>query len=56
MNLVGLPAASIPMGFTRQGLPMGLQLVGKAFAEADILALSRQLEQAMPWRHHAPPI
>ena len=56
MNLVGLPAASVPMGFTRKGLPMGLQVVGRAFAEEDVLALSRQLEQAMPWRHRTPPL
>ena len=56
INLVGLPAANVPMGFTREGLPMGLQLVGRAFAEEDVLSLSLQLEQAMPWRHHTPAV
>jgi Asp-tRNA(Asn)/Glu-tRNA(Gln) amidotransferase A subunit family amidase len=35
---------------------MGLQLVGRAFAEEDVLSLSLQLEQAMPWRHHTPAV
>ena len=54
MNLTGLPAASIPMGLTRAGLPMGLQVVGGPFAEADVLALSWELEEAMPWQQIAP--
>jgi amidase len=50
INLTGLPAASIPMGQTAAGLPMGLQIVGGPFAEADVLALSWQFEEAMPWQ------
>lgn len=54
-NLTGLPAASMPLGLTREGLPMGLQIAGRAFAEDDVLALSRQMEEAAPWRQrHAP--
>ena len=52
-NLTGLPAASLPMGRTRAGLPLGVQLVGRRFAEQDVLALSWQLEEAMPWQHVA---
>jgi amidase len=54
-NLTGLPAASLPMGRTTAGLPMGLQIVGGPFAEADVLALSWELEEAMPWERVAPP-
>jgi amidase len=54
-NLTGRPAASVPLGLTSAGLPMGLQILGRMFAEDDVLALSRQLEEATPWRHrHAP--
>jgi amidase len=55
MNLTGLPAASLPMGRTTAGLPMGLQIVGGPFAERDVLALSWELEEAMPWQQVAPP-
>jgi len=54
-NLTGLPAASLPMGRTAAGLPMGLQIVGGPFAERDVLALSWELEEAMPWERIAPP-
>ena len=50
LNLTGLPADSSPMGRTLTGLPMGLQIVGGPFAERDVLALSWELEEAMPWQ------
>jgi amidase len=53
INLTGLPAASIPMGQTRAGLPMGLQVVGGPFGEQDVLSLSRDLEETMPWQQTA---
>ena len=53
INLTGLPAASIPMGHTKAGLPMGLQVVGGPFAEQDVLSLSWELEEAMPWQRIA---
>jgi amidase len=53
INLTGFPAASIPMGRTREGLPMGLQVVGRPFGEEDVLALSWELEEAMPWQQIA---
>ena len=56
VNLIGLPAASVPMGLTAAGLPMGLQLIGGHHAEADVLALSWQLEEAAPWRHLRPSV
>lgn len=45
-NLAGLPAISLPMGTSRAGLPMGLQLVGRAWDEARLLALGRAWEVA----------
>jgi len=45
-NLTGLPAISIPCGLDRQGLPMGLQLIGKAFDEATVLRAARAFEDA----------
>ena len=53
INLTGLPAVSIPMGQTQAGLPMGLQVVGGPFGEQDLLSLSWDLEEAMPWQQTA---
>jgi amidase len=54
VNLVGLPAASLPAGTSAAGLPIGIQLVGGMFREEDVLAVSWDLEEAMPWRRIAP--
>jgi len=54
-NLTGQPAASIPVGFTAQGLPVGLQLVAGINREIDIFAAAAAFEQAQPWAHHRPP-
>jgi aspartyl-tRNA(Asn)/glutamyl-tRNA(Gln) amidotransferase subunit A len=50
VNLAGLPALSVPCGFTAGGLPVGLQLIGQPFAEANLLAMARVYEQAHDWR------
>lgn len=54
-NLTGQPAATIPCGLTRAGLPVGLQIVAPALAETDIFRLAAALEQARPWAHLRPP-
>lgn len=54
-NITGQPAASLPLGVTRAGLPIGVQLAGRLFADADVLAVSRELEQALPWHDRRPP-
>ena len=54
-NVTGQPAASVPAGFTRDGLPLAVQLVGRANDEATVLAVSRQLETARPWARRRPP-
>jgi aspartyl-tRNA(Asn)/glutamyl-tRNA(Gln) amidotransferase subunit A len=48
-NLTGQPAASVPCGFTRDGLPVGLQIVGNRFAEGTVLQAAAAYEAARPW-------
>jgi aspartyl-tRNA(Asn)/glutamyl-tRNA(Gln) amidotransferase subunit A len=55
-NLTGQPAASIPAGFTRAGLPVGLQLVSRAYREDDLFAAAAAFESARPWAQHSPPL
>jgi aspartyl-tRNA(Asn)/glutamyl-tRNA(Gln) amidotransferase subunit A len=54
-NLCGLPAASVPCGFTRGGLPVGLQIVARALHETDILRAAAAFEVARPWADRKPP-
>jgi amidase/aspartyl-tRNA(Asn)/glutamyl-tRNA(Gln) amidotransferase subunit A len=49
VNLVGHPAASAPAGLSSNGLPVGLQLIGPRFGEAQVLSASAAFEQARPW-------
>ena len=53
-NLTGHPAASIPAGFTDDGYPVGLQIVGRRFAEDTVLSASAAFERRRPW-HDAYP-
>ncbi len=55
-NLTGHPAASLPVGFTSDGLPVGLQLVSKAVQEVDIFRAAAAFEQASPWIDKQPPL
>jgi amidase len=55
-NVSGQPAANVPAGLTAEGLPVGVQLAGRPNDEATVLAVSRQLEEAMPWRHRLSPM
>jgi len=48
-NLTGTPALAVPCGFTKAGLPMGFQLVGPAFSEADIYQAAYAYEQSTEW-------
>jgi aspartyl-tRNA(Asn)/glutamyl-tRNA(Gln) amidotransferase subunit A len=54
-NLTGLPAISLPCGFTEAGLPIGLQIAGLAFDEAGILAVAQAYEAAGGWQNRRPP-
>ncbi len=53
-NLTGHPAISIPCGFTRDGLPVGLQLIGPKWGEATLLAIAFAFEQATDWHSRNP--
>jgi aspartyl-tRNA(Asn)/glutamyl-tRNA(Gln) amidotransferase subunit A len=53
-NLTGFPAISVPCGFTQAGLPIGLQLTGRPFAEASILQIAYAYEQATTWHQRRP--
>ena len=55
-NLTHVPAASVPAGFTKTGLPIGLQIVGPRFAELTVLQASAAYEEARPWAGGRPPI
>lgn len=53
-NLTGAPAVSVPMGLSGAGLPMGLQIVGKASADAAVLRIARAYERAAGWNLRPP--
>jgi len=53
-NLTGQPAATVPCGFTRDGLPIGLQLIGKRLEDATVLRAAAAYETAAPWAHACP--
>jgi aspartyl-tRNA(Asn)/glutamyl-tRNA(Gln) amidotransferase subunit A len=55
-NLTGQPAASVPCGFSKEGLPIGLQIVGRPSADVTVLRASAAFEAARPWAHHRPPV
>lgn len=53
-NLTGQPAISIPMGFGDDGLPVGMQVMGRRFDDATVLTLAAAVERAAPWRDRTP--
>lgn len=53
-NLAGLPALALPMGFGREGLPVSLQLVGRAFSEATLVAIGTAYQQLSDWHRRRP--
>ena len=56
VNLAGLPALSLPCGFDGDGMPIGLQIIGKHFDEATVLRLAYAYEQATEWHRRKPRI
>ena len=54
-NLTGQPAASVPAGVTDEGLPVGLQIIGRRNADRTVLAASAAYEAACPWSERRPP-
>ena len=55
-NSTGQPAISVPNGFSKSGLPLALQIVGRPGDEAGIVALAAEFERARPWKDKHPPI
>jgi aspartyl-tRNA(Asn)/glutamyl-tRNA(Gln) amidotransferase subunit A len=53
-NLAGLPALSVPCGFTKEKLPIGLQIVSRAWADAKVLNLGHAFEQVTEWHEQFP--
>jgi aspartyl-tRNA(Asn)/glutamyl-tRNA(Gln) amidotransferase subunit A len=53
-NLSGHPAASIPGGFTPEGLPVGLQIVGRPFDEATVLRVADAYQRVTDWHTRRP--
>jgi aspartyl-tRNA(Asn)/glutamyl-tRNA(Gln) amidotransferase subunit A len=55
-NATGLPAITVPCGFSRAGLPIGVQFIGRPFDEARLLQVAHAYEEVSPSRGHRPPI
>ena len=55
-NITGQPAASVPCGWTDDGLPIGLQIVGRRFDDVTVLRAAAAFEQASPWAGRRPPL
>ncbi|MCX7630291.1 MAG: amidase [Geminicoccaceae bacterium] len=55
-NLTWVPAATCPCGFTADGLPVGLQIVGGRHRDLEVLRAARAFERARPWAGHKPPL
>ncbi|MBP5179914.1 MAG: amidase [Clostridiales bacterium] len=53
-NFTGNPAASVPCGFTKNGLPVGMQIIGKKYRDEDVFAASHTFEQISPWNYEIP--
>ncbi len=56
INFTGQPAASVPAGFTADGLPVGLQIIGRHLDDPTVLRASAAFEAAAPWRTKWPPL
>jgi aspartyl-tRNA(Asn)/glutamyl-tRNA(Gln) amidotransferase subunit A len=53
-NIAGIPAISLPCGFSGEGLPIGLQIAGRPFDEATVLRAAFAYECATDWHRRAP--
>lgn len=52
VNFTGHPAASIPAGLSADKLPIGMQIIGRRYADHDVLAASQRFEDIRPWSEH----
>lgn len=55
-NASGQPAASLPLHWTPEGLPVGVQIAARFGADEDLIAVCREIEQEAPWFHRRPPV
>ncbi len=55
-NLTGQPAITVPCGWSSEGLPVGLQIVGRRYDDATVLRAARAFEQLQPWADRRPPV
>jgi Asp-tRNA(Asn)/Glu-tRNA(Gln) amidotransferase A subunit family amidase len=55
-NLAPCPALSVPAGFTRDNLPVGLQIVGRRWRDDTVLTIGKALEGVRPWAARRPPV
>jgi len=55
-NLTGQPAANVPCGFTKEGLPVGLQIAARWHRETDVFRAAACFEALQPWAQHRPPL
>ncbi|MGE3270486.1 MAG: amidase family protein, partial [Chloroflexota bacterium] len=55
-NLAGLPAISVPCGFSADGLPIGMQVVGRPFDEPTVFKIADAYQQITDWHLQVPPI
>ena len=53
-NLAGIPGLSLPCGFDKEGLPIGLQLLGKPFGESTLFELGKRYQRATHWTERRP--
>ena len=53
-NFYGIPTVSVPCGFSREGLPIGLQITGRPLGELDVIALAHAYQQATDWHERKP--
>ena len=54
INLTGHPAASVPCGWSKEGLPLGMQIIGKMFDDKTVLQVSKAFEEIAPWQAKKP--